>query len=147
MSEPAQVLVVAHQTAATDPLLDAVRERAARGPARFHLVVPRQPHGMHKVVDPIEAGTREAQLVLDDALPKLSDAAGQVVEGSVGDPEPLMAIQDEVNLGDYDEIIVSTLPLGISRWLKLDLVSKVKALGLPVTHVLAPEKVEVGTSS
>jgi hypothetical protein len=62
------------------------------------------------------------------------------VTGSVGDPEPLMAIHDAVNLGDYDEIIISTLPLGISRWLKLDLVSKTKAMGLPVTHVTAKER-------
>ena len=47
MSEPANVLLVAHQTAATSGLLDAVRERAQRGPVRFHLVVPRQAHGMH----------------------------------------------------------------------------------------------------
>jgi hypothetical protein len=142
MSEPANVLVVAHQTAATQPLLDAIKERAQRGPARFHLVVPRQPHGMHKVVDPLEAGEEEAQRVLTDALPKLSAVAGHEVTGSLGDPEPLMAIQDAVNLGHYDEIIISTLPLGVSRWLKLDLVSKARALGLPVTHVLAPSDVE-----
>lgn len=142
MSEPANVLVVAHQTAATAPLLEAIRERARRGPARFHLVVPRQPHGMHKVVDPIEAGDEEARRVLADALPKLSEAAGHEVSGSVGDPEPLMAMQDAINLGQYDELIISTLPLGISRWLKLDLVSKARALGLPVTHVLAPSHAE-----
>jgi hypothetical protein len=142
MPEPAHVLVVAHQTAATPGLLDAVRSRAARGPAMFHLVVPQQAHGMHKVVDPQDAGADEAQLVLDAALPKLSDAAGQEVTGSVGDAEPLMAIQDAVNLGHYDEIIISTLPLGISRWVKLDLISKARGLGLPVTHVAATSKVE-----
>jgi hypothetical protein len=142
MSDPASVLVVAHQTAATDALLGAVRERARRGPARFHLVVPRQPHGMHKVVDPLEAGDAEARKVLDDALPKLSAAAGHEVTASVGDPEPLMAIEDAINLGNYDEIIISTLPLGISRWLKLDLVSKARALGLPVTHVSASASAE-----
>ena len=137
MSDPASVLIVAHQTAATDALLDAVRERARRGPASFHLVVPRQPHGMHKVVDPLEAGDEEARQVLDDAQPKLSAAAGHQVTGSVGDPEPLMAIEDAINLGNYSEIIISTLPLGISRWLKLDLISKARGLGLPVTHVSA----------
>jgi hypothetical protein len=142
MSDPAHVLVVAHQTAATEGLLAAVRERAARGPAEFHLVVPRQPHGMHKVVDPQDTGKGEAQDVLDDALPKLSEAAGQLVTGSIGDPEPLAAIQDAVNLGNYDEIIVSTLPPRVSRWLRLDLVSKTRALGLPVTHVEASSKVE-----
>ena len=137
MSEPAHVLVVAHQTAATPALLDAVRERARSSPATFHLVVPRQPHGIHKLVDPQDASEDEANQVLAAALPKLSEAAGGRVTGSLGDSEPLMAIEDAVNLGDYDEIIISTLPRRVSRWLKLDLVSKTKALGLPVTHVEA----------
>lgn len=142
MPDPAHVLVVAHQTAATPGLLDAVRERANLSPARFHLVVPRQAHGMHKVVDPQDAGANEAQTVLDQALPRLSEAAGSRVTGSLGDAEPLMAIHDAINLGHYDEIIVSTLPLGVSRWLKLDLISKTRALGLPVTHVQAADKEE-----
>jgi hypothetical protein len=80
--------------------------------------------------------------VLNAALPKLSDAAGSEVTGSLGDSEPLMAIHDAINLGSYDEIIVSTLPLGVSRWLKLDLISKTRALGLPVKHVEAPSRAE-----
>jgi hypothetical protein len=136
VADPASVLVVAHQTAATDGLLDAVRERAARGPARFHLVVPRQPHGLEKVLNP-DVGEDEASAVLEAALPRLSEAAGHQVTGSVGDAEPLMAIEDAIHLGDHNEIIISTLPLGISRWLKLDLISKTRALGLPVTHVEA----------
>src|SRR5581483_792480 len=142
MSEPAHVLVVAHQTACTQGLLDAVRERAGASPAKFHLVVPRQAHGMHKVVDPQDTGEDEAQQVLRTALPKLSEAAGSEVTGSLGDAEPLMAIHDAINLGNYDEIIVSTLPLGVSRWLKLDLISKARALGLPVKHVQAPSRAE-----
>jgi hypothetical protein len=142
MPEPAHVLVVAHQTAATPGLLDAVRQRAQRGPARFHLVVPQQARGIHKLVDPEDTGVDEAQRVLDVALPKLSVEAGSEVTGSIGDAEPLSAIQDAVNLGDYQEIIISTLPLGVSRWLKLDLVSKARGLGLPVTHVAAANKVE-----
>jgi hypothetical protein len=144
MSEPAHVLVVAHQTAATPGLLDAVRQRAQRGPARFHLVVPQQAHGIHRLVNPEESGLDEAQRVLEVALPKLTAEAGSEVTGSVGDAEPLSAIQDAVNLGNFDEIIISTLPLGISRWLKLDLVSKARGLGLPVTHVAAANKVEAG---
>jgi hypothetical protein len=142
VADPVNVLVVAHQTAATTPLLDAVKERAQRGPVRFHLVVPRQPHGLAKVADPEEYGEEEANRVLADALPKLSAVAGHEVSGGIGDAEPLMAIQDAVNLGQFDEIIISTLPLGVSRWLKLDLVSKARGLGLPVTHVLAPSDVE-----
>ncbi len=146
MSEPVVVLVVAHQTAANRALLDAVRERAERGPARFHLIVPRRPHGMHRVVDPADAGEGEARAVLKEALPDLSAAVGQQVTGSIGDPEPLMAIEDAVNLGHYDEIIISTLPLGISRWLKLDLISKARGLGLPVTHVASEKTAAAGVS-
>jgi hypothetical protein len=135
VSEPAHVLVVAHRTAATSALLAAVGERARRSPATFHLVVPREQHGMHKVMDPQDTSDGEAQGVLADALPKLSGAAGREVTGSVGDSEPLMAIQDAIHLGTYDEIIISTLPPRVSRWLKLDLVSKCQGLGLPVTHV------------
>src|SRR5437764_13764910 len=139
MPDQASVLVVAHQTAATPGLLEAVHERAERGPAKFHLVVTRMPHGMHKVVDPEETGEDDAQRVLNEALPKLSEAAGADVTGSLGDAEPLCAIQDVVNLGHFDEIIISTLPKRVSRWLKFDLVSKAKGLGLPVTHVEAAD--------
>jgi len=135
VSESAHVLVVAHQTAATPALLAAVGERARHTPATFHLVVPRQQHGMHKLVDPQDTDDSEAMAVLGEALPKLTAAAGQEVTGSVGDSEPLMAIQDEIHAGNYDEIIISTLPRRLSRWLKLDLVSKSRSLGLPVTHV------------
>jgi hypothetical protein len=141
LSDSVRVLLVAHQTAATGALLDAVRHRAGAGPARFHLVVPRQAHGMHKVVDPQDTTDDEGNRVLEQALPKLTAAAGTTVTGTLGDAEPLSAIQDAVNLGDYEEIIISTLPARVSRWLKLDLVSKTRGLGLPVTHVEADSTV------
>jgi hypothetical protein len=137
MPEPTHVLVVAHQTASSQGLMDAVRARSERSPASFHLVVPQRPHGMHKFVDPHDDGFEEAEAVLAEALPKLSAAARAEVTGSVGDPEPLMAIHDAVNLGDYDEIIISTLPRRVSKWLHLDLVSKARGVGLPVSHVEA----------
>ena len=135
MSDPAHVLVVAHQTAATPGLLDAVRERAQRSPATFHLVVPQQAHGIHKVVDPEDQQASEAQTVLNEALPALSSAAGSKVEGIVGDADPVAAIQDAINLRGFDEVIISTLPARLSRWLKLDLASKISGMGLPVTTV------------
>jgi hypothetical protein len=144
MPKPASVLVVANQTAATQGLLDAVHDRAERGPARFHLVVPRMPHGIDKFVDPEHHGGDDAQQVLSDALPLLSAAAGHDVTGSVGDAEPLMAMHDAIHLGRYDEVIISTLPRRVSKWLRLDLVSKARGLGLPVTHVEAHDRVEAG---
>ena len=138
----AHVLVVARQTATSSGLLNAVRKRAEHGEATFHLLVPQQPHDMHKGVDTEKAGADEAQQVLDVARPKLSEAAGQEVTGSVGDSAPLNAIENAIHLGDYDEMIISTLPLGASRWLRLDVVSKARRFGLPVTHVEAPSKSE-----
>jgi cell pole-organizing protein PopZ len=132
---PTRVLVVAHKTAATQPLLDAVRERAARGPCSFTLLVPNPAHGLHKVVDAEDQGAGEAQSVIAKALPSLSDAAGSQVDGVVGDPDPTAAVQDAINLRGFDEVIVSTLSPRLSRWLKLDLPSKISGMGLPVTTV------------
>jgi hypothetical protein len=145
-STPARVLVVAHKTAATPALLDAVRERAARGPAEFTLLVPKSAHGLHKVVDPEDQETSEADQVLELALPLLEQAAGGHVEGMIGDPNPLDAVQDAVNLHGFDELIISTLPTRVSKWLKLDLPSKCAGLGLPVTTVTAEGRVEVPTA-
>ena len=139
MSEPtpARVLVVANKTAATPALLAAVRERAQKSPATFTLLIPNPAHGLHKLVDPEDQEQSEAEATLELALPLMEDAAGGRVEGMIGDPEPLAAIQDAINLHGYDEIIISTLPTRVSRWLKLDLPSKAAGLGLPVTTVTA----------
>jgi hypothetical protein len=135
-----RVLVVAHKTAATPALLDAVRERAARGPCAFTLLVPNSTHGLHRLVDPEDHESSEAEQVLALALPLLEEAAGGPVEGMVGDPVPMDAIQDAVNVHGFDEIIISTLPVRVSRWMRLDLPSKVAGLGLPVTTVTARER-------
>jgi len=139
MADPARVIVVANRTAETPALIEAVRERAARGPAVFTLLVPHFAHGLHKVIDAEDTDVSESEAVLELALPLLRQAAGGEVEGIIGDAEPLAAIQDAVNLRGFDEIILSTLPARVSRWLKLDLPSKVTGLGLPVTHVEAKE--------
>lgn len=140
-SAPARVLVVAHKTAATPALIEAVRDRAARGPARFTLLVPNAAHGLHRVVDPEDQEHSEVDQVLALALPLLSDAAGSDVDGMIGDPSPMNAIQDAVNTRGFDEIIISTLPARVSKWMKLDLPSKLSGLGLPVTTVTPGERV------
>lgn len=140
-SAPARVLVVAHKTAATPALIEAVRDRAARGPARFTLLVPNAAHGLHRVVDPEDQEHSEVDQVLALALPLLSDAAGSEVDGMIGDPSPMNAIQDAVNTRGFDEIIISTLPARVSKWMKLDLPSKLSGLGLPVTTVTPGERV------
>lgn len=139
-----RVLVVANRTAATPALIDAVRERSRRGPCRFTLLVPNAAHGLHRLVDPEDQGTTDADQTLELALPVLSDAAGAPVEGMVGDSEPLAAIQDALNIQGFDEIIISTLPQRVSRWLHLDLPHKAAGLGLPVTTVTARGAERIG---
>ncbi|MGI8801231.1 MAG: hypothetical protein ACR2KV_03530 [Solirubrobacteraceae bacterium] len=126
---------MANRTAATVPLLAAVRERAAAGAAEFHLMMPATPQGLHRVVDPEDNGREEATARLAVALPLLSEAAGSTVTGEVGNHDPLGAVHDAVHSSHYDEIIISTLPKRMSRWLKLDLPSKLAGFGLPVTLV------------
>ena len=140
--QPRRVLIVAHRTAATPPLIEAVRERAQEGPAAFTLLVPNPAHGLHRVVDPEDQDQSEAGQRIAEARPLLEEAAGSPVEAMVGVPEPLAAIQDAINLhGGYDELIISMLPKRVSRWLRLDLPHKAAGLGLPVTTVTA-DKVE-----
>ena len=138
METPAtRVLIVANRTAATPALLDAVRERAQRDTCAFTLLVPRSAHGLHVVVNPEDQSSDEADQTLALALPLLEEAAGGPVEGMVGDAEPLAAIQDAINLHGFDEIILSTLPKRLSRWMRLDLPHKCAGLGLPVTTITA----------
>ncbi|WP_205699619.1 hypothetical protein [Conexibacter sp. SYSU D00693] len=137
-SRPARVLVVAHRTAATPALLDAVRRRAAEGPARFTLLVPNPAHGLHRAVDPEDHGRDEAQVTVGLAVPLLEEAAGSPVESIVGVASPIDAVADALHLhGPFDEVLVSTLPRRLSRWLHMDLPAKLNGFGLPVTTVTA----------
>ena len=133
-----KVLVVANRTAESDELLDALTRRAQEGPVSFTLLVPATPHGVAWAAD-MHAGSDEAEAHMRRAVERLR-AAGLQVEGRVGDPDPVAAVEDVVNFDTFDEAIVSTLPVHLSKWLKLDLPHRVeRATGLPVTHVVASE--------
>ena len=127
---PARVLVVAHRTAATPLLLNAVRARSVRSSCAFTLLVPR-PYW-----DP---DTEEAEMTLELAIPLLEEAAGGHVDGIIGDTDPFVAIRHTLTNVGVDEIIISTLPVRVSRWLHRDLPRRVKELGLPVTVVTAKQ--------
>lgn len=136
MADQAHVLVVANKTAGSEELLGALRERAEQGPARFHLVVPSSPRGASWAFD-MHSGQDAAEHDLEGALERIR-ALGLEVDGEVGDPDPVAAVSDSAHAGSYDEVIVSTLPKHLSKWLKLDVASKVAhATGLPVRHVEA----------
>jgi hypothetical protein len=122
------VLVVAHRTAATPLLLNAVRARAARSRCSFTLLVPR-PYW-----DP---DTEEAEMTLELAIPLLEEVAGGHVDGLIGDSDPFVAVHHAVTTRAIDEVIISTLPARVSRWLRRDLPRRVEQFGLPITVVTA----------
>lgn len=132
-------LVVANQTLGGEHLLRLLQERVSSGPCVLHVLVPAS-------ADPTEATHDEVQerllanRRLEDALQRFGDLGAEVT-GEVGDHRPADAIRDVLLRGEqFDEIILSTLPAGVSRWLRLDVVSQVdRAVDLPVTHVIAED--------
>jgi uncharacterized membrane-anchored protein len=129
----ANVLVVANKTTATPTLLDAVRARAARGGAKFFLLVPNPDH---LEFDRNSRDVRLGEQVLALALPLLEQASGTIVEGRVAtSPNAYDDITAELEAGDYEEIILSTAPHHVSHWLHTDLPRRVTQLGYPVTTV------------
>lgn len=128
-------LVVANQTLAGQHLAEKVRACLAAEPSRFHVLVPATTSNDQVVWTEGEARAL-AQERLDRALDQFRQL-GAEVDGEVGDENPFDAIQDAVRDGEFDELILSTLPVGVSRWLKQDLPHRVeRAFDLPVTHVV-----------
>jgi hypothetical protein len=121
----ARILVVAHRTASTPLLLGEVRRRAQEG-FGFDLLVPDLQDG------------EDPNTTLELAVPLLEEAAGSQVEAMTEEGiAPWAALERAVATGRYVEVIVSTLPRGVSRWLERDLPSRARKLGLPVTVVTA----------
>jgi hypothetical protein len=138
-----RILVVAHRTLGGDHLLEEVGRRMRSGDCRVHLLVPvHHPMGAFSEAS-VEA---EADKVLQAGLQRVRalDRSGSIdITGEVGDANPVYAVQAILNRGEaIDEIILSTLPPGPSRWLKADVPSRMaKAFpSTPVFHVLGTKE-------
>jgi hypothetical protein len=129
-STPARVLIVANRTAATPPLIEAVRDRAGRGPCSFALLVPQL--RAEEIY-----GDEEARKTIELAIPLLEEAAGGTVTSLIGPSDAMRAIERTLAHEHFDEVILSTLPERVSHWLRRDLPTRVERLGVPVTVVKA----------
>jgi hypothetical protein len=130
MDAPTQhrTLIVANLTASTPFLLQEVSRLAAERPTTFSLLVPN--------VDP----ARTSDWSLETAEKLLGRAAGSPVKGSLGSQDPLESIRDATAGGDYDDVLISTLPKRRSEWLRKDLPTRVQELGIPVSVITPPEE-------
>jgi hypothetical protein len=124
-----RVLVVANRTASTPRLLEEVARRARAAPTEFTLLIPDAP------------SRKAADWTLESAIPLLSRAARKPVGNLVsGDADPFVAVERAVRDGEFDAIIVSTLPKRTSKWLRRDLIHRLEGLGLPVTAVVPNQR-------
>jgi nucleotide-binding universal stress UspA family protein len=132
------ILVVANVTATSDELLETLKARAAQGPASFTLIIPATAFG---------GGRAAAHETLTAAVERLL-AAGLEADGIVGVSDPIIAVTEAWDPKRYDEIVVSTLPTGLSKWLHAGLPERIARLtGAPVTHIVSePPKPEVEVS-
>jgi hypothetical protein len=128
-----RILVVANVTADSPELIAALKDRSSRARCAFTLLVPAPAGG--------KVGREAAQERLAAALEAMR-AEGLAVEGEVGDQDPITAVHETWDPAQFDEVLVSTLPTGASRWLQVDLPHRVERLtNVPVTHVVShPER-------
>jgi hypothetical protein len=127
----ANVLVIANETVVGDPLLDRIRERAARSPASFLIICPQS--------DPAQADHPEAERRLRRALSILR-AEGIEAHGQVAHPDPYTAAMQAIHDERTDEVIVSTFAPERSPWMKKNLIQRLhNDSKLPVEHVVLEE--------
>jgi len=144
----ARYLLVAHQTAESEELLQAAQGLARQdADAEFVLLVPATPVGSLLVWE--EGETDDvARRRAASARARLEQGGLRVVEARPGDQDPVAAIGDEMHAGRrYAAIIVSTLPAGVSRWVRMDVISRVRRNypGRPVLHVVSHRPAEAPT--
>jgi hypothetical protein len=128
------VLVMANQTAPSDELLAHLTERAE---AVVHVVVPTTPYRSDA-----PSGREHAERNLEEALGRLR-AAGIEASGEIGDSDPITAVNEAWDPVRFDAVVVSTLPTGASRWLRIDVPRRLERMtGVPVEHVVATPRRE-----
>jgi hypothetical protein len=135
-----EILIVADTDMAAGPLAAVVRERANAGRCHLTLLIPAVAHGLHRVVDPEDQCCAEAEQTIHRLRPRLEAAVGGPLRILIGSHDPMAAIQDALNAQEFEQVILATRSSRPARWARLDLTSKAKALGVPVTAVRVTPK-------
>jgi hypothetical protein len=138
-----RVLVVANQTAAGKELLEELRNRCAGGDCDVLLVSPALVGSRaERWASDIDEGLDLARERMARSVTALR-SVGVEVRAEVGDPDPNMAIEDALRTFPADEIVISTLPPGESKWLEHDVVERTRReVDLPMTHVVVDLEAE-----
>jgi hypothetical protein len=135
-----RILVVANQTLGGDALLEVLRDRLAGGPCRLHLLVPSSVDSTGWMHDH-HSDRVLAQQRLEAGRERLAEALDTEVTGEIGDHRPGDAILDVLRREEFDEVVLSTLPARVSRWVRMDAASQVRrVVDVPVTHVAAADE-------
>ena len=130
-----RLLVVANETL-TDPALIGAIDRLVHPDGRVLLVCPVLVSRPRLWTSDLSAGLACAAARLRAALASLR-ALGLEVEGSVGDTDPLLAVEDVLHLFPADRLLVATHPPGVSSWLRRHVPEQAEArFGVPVTHAV-----------
>jgi hypothetical protein len=83
------------------------------------------------VLIPDVTDRKAADWTLETAQRLLRPVTRGKVEGLVGGADPFESVKEAVHEGDFDEIIISTLPKRVSKWLRRDLIGASKGWVCP----------------
>jgi hypothetical protein len=138
-----RILVVANQTAAGRELLEEIRNRCRGVDCEVLLISPALVGSRaERWASDIDEGLDLARERMARSVTALR-GVGVDVRAEVGDPDPNMAIEDALRMFPADEIVISTLPPGESKWLEHDVVERTRReVDLPMTHVVVDLEAE-----
>ena len=158
----ARVLLVANKTLGSAEVAEFVRHRMAKEECQFTLLVPATPRSEHVPIHRLASGLKSASEGVgssDDSEDNYDFARsrleyglgvlrglGAAVDGDIGDPDPAKAINEVLERHHFDEVALSTLPKGLSRWLRLDIPHQVeRKIHIPVTVIAAQQSTSAPT--
>jgi hypothetical protein len=133
------VLAFLNEVAGGRRLLEAIRERVARGASSVALAAPQNQPAVGQIVD-LDEGREAAQSRVEVTQGVLAEF-GIEAEGAIFDPDPSLALDDAVRAFQPAEVLLSALAETRFGLLRRDLVEWARShIDVPVTHI--PVRIE-----